>query len=75
MKKDNETSEGSQFEGGEAEVDSDVDNIDFNNFKGIYIDEDPNRKFQDPDTGCHFEYNDLVKRLSKLKILRKKLDH
>ena len=25
--------------------DSDIDNLDFNNFKGIYIDEDPNRKF------------------------------
>lgn len=47
--------------------DSDIDNIDFNNFKGIYIDEDPNRKFQDPVTGCHFEYYDLCKRLAKLK--------
>ena len=33
------------FEGGGDDVDSDIDNIDFNNFKGIYIDEDPNRKY------------------------------
>jgi hypothetical protein len=48
-------------------ADSDVDNIDFENFKGIYFDEDPNRKYQDPETGCHFEYFDLCKRLAKLK--------
>jgi hypothetical protein len=66
------------MEGGDKDVvkdnDSDIDNIDFTNFKGIYIDEDPNRKFQDPDTGCHFEYYDLCKRLAKLKQLRKRLD-
>jgi len=58
-----------EMEGGAAEKDndSDIDNIDFNNFKGIYIDEDPNRKYQDPDTGCHFEYYDLCKRMAKLK--------
>ena len=55
------------FEGGGDDVDSDIDNIDFNNFKGIYIDEDPNRKYQDPETGCHFEYYDLCKRMAKLK--------
>lgn len=54
--------------------DSDIDNIDFNDFKGIYFDDDPNRKFQDPQTGCHFEYYDLCKRLVKLKQLRVKLD-
>ena len=65
-----------EMEGGavEKDNDSDIDNIDFNNFKGIYIDEDPNRKYQDPDTGCHFEYYDLCKRMAKLKQLRKKLD-
>ena len=25
--------------------DSDIDDLDFNNFKGIYFEEDPNRKF------------------------------
>ena len=59
----------SQYEGGGVAVEneSDIDDIDFQNFKGIYIDEDPNRKFQDPETGCHFEYYDLCKRLAKLK--------
>jgi hypothetical protein len=58
-----------EMEGGgvDKDNDSDIDNIDFNNFKGIYIDEDPNRKYQDPDTGCHFEYYDLCKRMAKLK--------
>lgn len=65
------------YEGGdtvEKDGDSDIDNLDFQNFKGIYFEEDPNRKYQDPDTGCHFEYNDLIKRLKKLKSLRKRLD-
>ena len=66
----------STYEGGEVarDADSDIDNLDFNNFKGIYFDEDPNRKYQDPETGCHFEYYDLCKRLAKLKQLRRKLD-
>ena len=69
-----------EFEGGNRDdgvakdEDSDIDNLDFQNFKGIYFDEDPNRKYQDPDTGCHFEYYDLCKRLAKLKQLRRKLD-
>jgi len=53
---------------------SDIDNLDFGNFKGVYINDDPGGKYQDPDTGCHFEYRDLCKRLVKLKALRKKLD-
>lgn len=63
-------------EGGDDDkaVDSDVDDLDFQNFKGIYFNEDPNRKYIDPDTGCHFEYNDLCKRLVKLKEKRDKLD-
>ena len=55
-------------------MDSDVDDIDFQNFKGIYFNDDPNRKYQDPETGCHFEYGDLCKRMLKLKELRKKID-
>ena len=55
------------------EPDSDVDNLDFNNFKGIYFG-DKTEKFQDPVTGCHFEYYDLCKRLSNLKQRRKILD-
>jgi hypothetical protein len=51
-----------------------VDDVDFQNFKGIYFNEDPNRKYQDPDTGCHFEYNDLCKRMNKLKARRKMID-
>ena len=30
---------------GRVEADSDVDNLDFQNFKGIYFGEDPNRKY------------------------------
>ena len=55
------------------DVDSDVDNVDFTNFKGIYYG-DKTEKYQDPVTGCHFEYYDLCKRLAQLKQKRKILD-
>ena len=55
-------------------MDSDVDDIDFQNFKGIYFNDDPNRKYTDPETGAHFEYFDFFKRLAKLKELRRKID-
>ncbi len=51
-----------------------MDDLDFDNFKGIYFNDDPNRKYQDPETGCHFEYIDLCKRLISLKKLRKEID-
>jgi hypothetical protein len=59
---------------GHKAKDSDVEELDFNNFKGIYFNDDPNRKYQDPETGCHFEYNDLCRRLVDLKALRKEID-
>jgi len=52
-------------------ADSDVDDIDYKNFKGIYFNDDPNRKYSCPETGAHFEYYDLCKRMTKLKELRK----
>jgi hypothetical protein len=54
-------------------ADSDVDDLDFNNFKGIYFG-DKHEKYTDPKTGCHFEYYDLCRRLAKLKQRRKVLD-
>jgi transcription initiation factor IIE alpha subunit len=51
-----------------------VDDLDFQNFKGIYFNEDPNRKYQCPETGAHFEYYDLCKRISGLKEKRKVID-
>eukprot|EP00347_Sterkiella_histriomuscorum_P023853 403333160 len=54
--------------------DSDVDDIDFENFKGIYFGDDPNKKYTCPVTGAHFEYYDLCKRMISLKELRVKID-
>jgi hypothetical protein len=50
-----------------------VDDLDFDNFKGIYFG-DKHEKYQDPVTGCHFMYADLCKRLTKLREKRKILD-
>ena len=61
-------------EGEAMPADSDVDDIDFANFKGIYFNDDPNRKYQCPETGAHFEYHDLCKRMLQLKQLRKQID-
>ena len=70
---DNEDEE-EEHDQNEKKVDSDVDDVDFNNFKGIYFQDDPNKKYTDPETGAHFEYFDLCKRMAKLKELRKKID-
>ena len=55
------------------EKDSDVEDLDFGNFKGIYEGEQK-EKYYDPDNGAHFEYYDLCKRMAKLKELRKQID-
>lgn len=64
-----------QHEGGdEVEVDDDVDNIDFNNYKGIYADDDAGQKYTCPVTGAHFEPRDLCKRIYKVIDKRKPLE-
>lgn len=32
---------------------------DLNNYKGIYFNDDPSTKYQDPLTGAHFDYSDM----------------
>lgn len=48
--------------------------MDLNNFKGIFYGDNDTKKYTDPKTGAHFEYNDLVKRMMHLKEKRKILD-
>jgi hypothetical protein len=56
-----------------ADNDSDLDDIDYGNFKGIY-EGDQKEKFICPQTGAHFEYFDLCKRMSRLRERRKLID-
>lgn len=42
-------------------------------YKGIYYNDD-NKKFQDDETGAHFEFYDLCNRLGKVIIWREKLE-
>ena len=42
--------------------DSDED-IDHNNYKGIYFEDEPGQKYQDPVTGAHFEHEMMVELL------------
>ena len=58
----------------EEEEDSEADDIDFENFKGIYHGDDPNRKYTCPDTGAHFEHRDFCKRLNLAKEQRQEFD-
>lgn len=41
----------------------DIENIDYNNYKGIYAEDDAGQKYQCPETGAHFEPKDLCRRL------------
>jgi len=49
----------------------DEENIDFNNYKGIYADDDAGQKYQCPETGAHFEPSDLCRRIYKIIEKRK----
>lgn len=55
----------------EEGYDSDSDHIDHNNYKGIYFEDDPGGKWQDPVSGAHFRYDDMIKRLEKVIYLRR----
>lgn len=44
----------------------DLDRIDFNNYKGIFHDNDHEQRYEDKTTGAHFEYYDMCRRLRKL---------
>jgi hypothetical protein len=43
--------------------------VDLTKYKGIYYNDD-NKKFQDEETGAHFEYNDLCRRLENAMLQR-----
>ena len=44
------------------------------NYKGIYFNDDPNSKYTDPETGAHFEYRDMVARLSQVLKWRRAME-
>ena len=48
---------------GAGKYEEDLDEIDFNNYRGIYYEDEPGRKYQDPDTGAHFNFKDMYQRL------------
>lgn len=41
------------------------------NFKGIYFEEEPDTKIRDPDTGAHFDFNDMFSRLKRVETYQK----
>ncbi len=51
----------------EVNYGEDLDNIDFNNYKGMFFQDDPGQKYQDEETGAHFEYRDMCRRLDRLR--------
>lgn len=52
-------------QGDEIDYGEDLDQIDFENYKGIFY-EEPAEKYQDEVTGAHFEYFDMCRRLKRL---------
>ncbi len=47
----------------EGDVDAEAQN---GNYKGIYFNDEPGQKFNDPETGAHFRHEDMLKRLEKV---------
>jgi len=41
----------------------DLDDIDFDNYKGVFFEDNPTTKYTDPQTGAHFDFKDICKRL------------
>lgn len=56
--------------GEDVNYEEDLDCIDFNNYKGMFYQDDPGQKYQDPRTGAHFEFRDMCRRLDLLKKRR-----
>ena len=56
-----------------VEVEDDVDQIDYNNYKGMYFGDDDRDKYTCPDTGAHFEYYDMCRRISR--VLKKRNEY
>jgi hypothetical protein len=55
----------------ESETNDDLDDIDFENYKGIFFQDEPGKKYQDEETGAHFEYEDMCKRMLEIANARK----
>lgn len=47
---------------------------DLINYKGIYFEDDTGQKYTCPETGAHFEYLDMYRRLKKVASMRNKED-
>ena len=55
-------------------VAEDVDDINFANYKGIYANDEAGQKYQCPETGAHFEFKDVCRRLNRVLEKRKVID-
>lgn len=44
-------------------------NLNLNNYKGIYFDDD-NEKYTDPVNGAHFRFEEMCRLLEKLRLAR-----
>ncbi len=47
---------------------------DLINYKGIYYNDDAGQKYTDPETGAHFEFKDMCKRLTRIQQKREAYD-
>lgn len=50
---------------------SDSEDIDHDNYKGMYFEDEPGNKWQWPETGAHFDFKDMCKILEKISYERR----
>lgn len=48
--------------------------VDMINYKGIYFEDDSGQKYQCPESGAHFEYLDMFRRLKRIANSRDESD-
>ena len=51
-------------------ADSEEEELDLANYKGVFYDDDPTTKYTDPETGAHFDFEDVSERLNYVKLYR-----
>ena len=59
------------YEDSDDYVEESDEDVDHENYKGIYFDEEPGQKFQDPVTGAHFEFWTMCKMLYQVEEERR----
>ena len=64
--------EDTETKGGDTILDTETDDIDHENYKGIYFDDESAEKYQSPRSGAHFNFINMWDKLHQIKNEQRK---